>query len=238
MKTKILFFALFLLSVYIYPQNTWVYRESDKILLYGGQPFPFYSFVLNSLGYFGFAKKTENIFQTQGWIKQEESSFPIQEGSALSPEEMKRGWVFSEKRPSNLSAEWIFFPEKKLWAVPESFFKLFRLWDEYFENIQLIDNSIYSLIEPFQFYRIETLFLNKKIKKVEIRVPDNFVLTYEKNIKKDGVRKFFILYCFEIPISKKNKTDWIQLDYFYTDGNISRKTYKIIYQKNTALSFS
>jgi len=129
--------------------------------------------------------------------------------------------------------EWLFFPATKLWAKPESFLKLYRQWQVFFEHYTALSHSIYNPAEPDTFYRFVTPYLTKDIVKVEAELPSGWIEVYSRRLEKNGPRQLFIFY-FPRVLSPKS-TEWIKIRYSYQEGRSREELLKLIYQKDTGL---
>lgn len=215
--------------------SEWEYQEENKALLYLGQPFPIYQNIVTPIGYYGFEKFGDNPFFAYGWFKMKQEGLNIQTGDSISEEGIRRGWWIGFKRPLNLPEKWVYFPKTYLYASVDSFFRLNRFWNDFYEKIDELSYHVYNQIESGKFYRIETHYLENKIRNVQVLYPKAMVLIFEKKLTDYGVRKLFIFYT--LPKSEKSgsEIDQIQLNYLETDGNVQAKKYKLIYQKDSRL---
>jgi hypothetical protein len=231
MKT---FLLLLILPIPIF-SGTWNYQEDEKILYYDSQPFPFFQAVQTPIGYFAPLFYASNPLQQYGWVKMQQQITPSVSNSSISPGQEKKGWYFSTQKPANISDEWVFFPQIALWTKPETLFMLYRLWDNFYEYLPRLDHTIFNLIQPEHFYRIQTTALNKEIRTVEAIVPDGFSLIYQKILPQKGTRKLFIFYHHGTKSNHKDDVQLIKIRYYYEDFSTKETLFKLISSPNSKL---
>lgn len=226
---KKIIFILIILTPLTLSAADWEFKADSRQLLYKGEAFPFYKNVLTPIGYYGFAIFGSNPFQAYGWYKLDEKELSVIPGHDLSAEDIKQGWAFKHDKPGNLPADWIYFQDSKLWARPESFFKLLRLWELYYENIEKLGTDIYNPLKKNKFYRIITSYLTNDILDVQITLPAYLIKAHEADIHDFGTRRQLIFYAFAFSDEAVRKNHSIRIKYTLTHNRTIEKKYFIAY---------
>jgi hypothetical protein len=215
--------------------SQWNYSERERILYFENQPFPPYSPILTPVGSFVFIPFASNPFDRSGWFPVKEFKIEHAAGGPVEEKELKRGWVISNTKPQNVPQNWVYFPQSSLWSDPRTFFKLYRLWNRFFETLPILEPSIYNEIEPNKFYRIQTPYLDKEIQKVELTVPEDIIVVFKKDLISYGKRKLFLIYT--LKAMEKNPVSVLKLFHHYKNGQEKTTRIKLVYQKDTGLNF-
>lgn len=218
----------------LFSQDLWRFEEGEKTLYYNKEPFTPYQGVWTPLGYFVFTPFGVNPFHYYGWQKVKDAPAIPSAVAQAREHELKRGWFFASGQPANVRlGEWLFFPATSLWARPESFLKLYRQWQVFYEHYPPLSTAIYNQVEPDIFYRFVTPYLTKDVIKVEAQLPAGWIEVYSRRLEKNGPRQLFLFY-FPRVLSFKS-VEWIKIRYRYQKGRSREELLKLIYQKDTGL---
>ncbi len=223
---------LFFFSFSLFANNNWHYDSIQRQLFYKNQPFPPFSLIFCPLGTFDFIPFAKLPFLTYGWKKTQAPYLQIENEGATKEEWVKRGWLFSFKKPSNIPDDWIYFPLQGLWSNPDSFLKLYQFFNEFYEKIPQLDSNIYNRVKKDRFYTIITPKLDSSVKEVRVKALAPIIKVYQTSIKKEGKQELFIFYIKE-GLEKEILT--LQLQFILQNGAVKKKNYFLIGQNNTKL---
>lgn len=231
-KFYIVFLCFFSVSLFA---NNWRYDNIQRQLFYKNQPFPPFSLIFCPLGTFDFIPFAKLPFLSYGWKKTQEPYLKIENEGATKEEWIKRGWLFSFKKPSNIPDNWIYFPLQGLWSNPDSFLKLYQFFNVFYEKIPQLDSNIHNCVKKDQFYTIITPKLSSSIKEVRVQVLSPIIKVYQTSIKKEGKQELFIFYIEESLEKEKKEIFTIKLHFILQNGAIKKQTYFLIGQNDTKL---